>query len=149
MGAVYFYHLTERRLEQVLPPLLEKAGAAFGRVILRGTDRGAMERLDAVLWQGEGFLPHGLQGGAQDDHQPVLLTTDDGLHDAACLMTVGGALVTPEEASAVGRACVLFDGHDAAELGAARALWKRLTDAGIAAQYWGDEGGWVKKAESE
>lgn len=146
MGAVFFYHLTERRLEDVLPPLLEKARGAFGRVVVRGTDKGAMERLDRDLWSGEGFLPHGVAGGPHDDMQPVLLTTDTETRDAGCLMTVGGATITPEEAGAAERACVIFDGGDPEQLQIARGQWKALTGAGIDAQYWADDGGWVRKA---
>jgi len=147
MGAVYFYHLTERRLDAVLPPLLDKARAALGRVVVRGPDRAMLERLDVALWQGDGFLPHGLDGGPHYASQPVLLT-DSRDTTAPCLMSVGGAEITATEVEAASRACILFDGLDEAAVIAARKQWKTLTGAGVEAQYWADEGGWVKKAES-
>ena len=146
MGAAFFYHLTDRRLEHVIVPLLEKARSAYGRVVIRGVDRAQMERLDAALWQGDGFLPHGLSGGDHDDAQPVLLTTDDGNFGAECLMTVHGASVSADEAASAKRTCVIFDGNDPGELQSARTLWKELTARKIEAEYWADDGGWVRKA---
>lgn len=146
MGAVFFYHLTERRLEDVLPPLLRKAQGGFGRVVLRLPDRGLAERLDTTLWQAEGFLAHGLSGGPHDDAQPILLTT--GGETAPCLMSAGGAIIETKEAATAARVCILFDGHDAAAVASARDQWRAMTGAGLAAEYWADEGGWVKKAES-
>lgn len=75
MGAAYFYHLTQKPLEATLPMLLGKALGAGWRVAVRGTDAARMEWLDQKLWLGaeEGFLPHGLAGGAHDAAQPVLL----------------------------------------------------------------------------
>lgn len=149
MGAAYFYHLTERPLEATLPVLLGKALQAGWRVEVRGTDMAMLERLDAHLWQGDGFLPHGMAGGPHDAEQPVLLTTGAGGNDATCVMSVDGAEVSVEEVGALQRACVLFNAADAAAVETARGQWRRLTEAGVAAQYWAEEGGrWVKKAES-
>lgn len=149
MGAVYFYHLSERPLEATLPVLLGKALEAGWRVEVRGREPGMMERLDRQLWSGDGFLPHGLAGGPHDAEQPVLLTTDRGGNDATCVMSVGGADVTAEEASALARVCVLFDGGDEGAVETARNQWRRLTSTGAEAQYWAEEGGrWIKKADS-
>ena len=48
------------------------------------------------------------------------------------------------------RALLMFDGHDDAALGEARAAWKAVTEAGLKAVYWAqtDSGGWTRKAES-
>jgi len=150
MGAAFFYHLTRRPLEQTLPVLLGKAREAGWRIAVRGADAGRMEWLDEKLWQGpdDGFLPHGLAGGPHDADQPILLTTGAAANDPACLMTVDGAEVSPEEVQALERVCVLFDGHDPEALNRARGQWKALTDAGCSAQYWSEESGrWEKKAE--
>ena len=149
MGAVYFYHLTESPLEQALPMLLGKARDVGWRVLVRGTDKTLLARLDEVLWLGpeEGFTPHGLAGGPHDDLQPILLgdLPADGFD---CVMSVGGAQVLPEDIAATERVCILFDGHDGDALAHARDQWKMLTSAGCAAQYWAQEGGrWTKKAE--
>ncbi len=149
MGAAYFYHLTEKPLEATLPVLLRKALQAGWRIEVRGRDRAALDRLDRQLWQGDGFLPHGLAGGPHDAEQPVLLTTEPGGNAATCVMSVDGAEVSFDEVSALERVCILFNDADAAAVETARGQWRALTEAGATAQYWAEEGGrWVKKAES-
>jgi len=153
MGAVYFYHLTRASLEETLPMLLGKCHQARWRVVVRGTSADRMTWLDSKLWLGNeaGFLPHGLSGGDFDGDQPVLLTTTGEMQNQpACLMLVDGAQATANEVKQLERTCVLFDGNDPVALEDARDLWKLLTGAGCAAQYWSqDSGTWVKKAESD
>jgi DNA polymerase-3 subunit chi len=152
MGAAFFYHLTQNPLEVTLPLLLEKARGAGWAILVRGRDAARMDWLDQKLWLGpdEGFLPHGQAGGPHDALQPVLLTAQEGNpNNAACVMSVDGADVTPEELNSAERVCILFDGHDPDAVAHARQQWKTLTDAGCAAQYWSEESGrWEKKAES-
>ncbi|WP_333712259.1 DNA polymerase III subunit chi [Yoonia sp.] len=150
MGAVYFYHLTETPLEVTLPVLLGKAREAGWRVLVRGTDRAVMDRLDAVLWERpeDGFLPHGQAGGPHDAAQPILLG-DAPADGFACVMSVTGAAVTADEVAACARVCIIFDGQDGDAVQQARDQWKNLTAAGCPAQYWAQDGGrWVKKAET-
>lgn len=157
MGDVWFYHLLETPAEAALPRLIGQATGKGWRIELRGSDMQRMERLDQALWLGpeDGFLPHGLAGGPHDALQPVLLTVagQEGAGLAAanapeCLMAVDGAAVTPEEAARLTRTCVVFDGGDGDQLARARDLWRVMTGAGLAAQYWAQEGGrWVKKQE--
>ncbi|CAN0334009.1 MAG: DNA polymerase III subunit chi [Mameliella sp.] len=152
MGDAYFYHLTRRPLELMLPDLLAKSLERGWRVAVRGTDPNRMDWLDQKLWQGpeEGFLPHGLSGGPHDADQPVLLTTDaQAANDPGCLMAIDGAEVSADEVGALDRVCVLFDGGDGAAVQRARDQWRLLTGAGCKAQYWSEESGrWEKKAES-
>lgn len=152
MGAVYFYHLTRRPVEETLAVLLGKSLSAGWRVAVRGTDPGRLDWLDQKLWLGpeEGFLPHGLAGGPHDAEQPVLLTTArEAVNDPACLMAIDGAEVAADEVQAMERVCILFDGHNPDAVQTARGQWKTLTGAGCAAQYWSEESGaWQKKAES-
>ena len=148
MGEVYFYHLTERPLDATLPVLLRRALDAGWRVAIRGRDQRQLQNLDASLWQGEGFLPHGLAGGPHDDMQPVLLTTGAASNEPGCLMAVDGAEVTPEETEALERVCILFNGIDEGAVEGARAQWRTLASAGVKAKYWAEEGGrWTMKAE--
>ena len=149
MGAAFFYHLTERPLEATLPVLLGKALQAGWRVEVRGTDDASIDRLDRHLWLGDGFLPHGKSGGSHDAERPVVLTTGQGGNEATCVMSVDGADVSPDEVTAMERVCILFSAADPAALETARAQWRLLTEAGITAQYWAEDGGrWIKKAES-
>ncbi|WP_299023536.1 DNA polymerase III subunit chi [uncultured Sulfitobacter sp.] len=152
MGAVMFYHLTQRPLVDTLRMLLEKSLAAGWRVSVRGTDRAGLEALDAALWLGpeDSFLAHGLAGGDQDALQPVLLgASAENANNAQCVMAVHSAEVTAADAAAMERVCILFDGHDEDALAHARGQWKALTGAGVKAQYWSEESGrWEKKAEA-
>lgn len=151
MGAVYFYHLTRAPLEAVLPMLLEKSVAAGWQVMVRGNNDNRMKWLDEKLWMGrdDGFLPHGLAGGAHDAQQPILLTTSDSAaNDPTCILAVDGAEVTVDQVTKMQRVSILFDGNDEAALTHARGQWKQLTEAGCSAQYWSQESGnWEKKAE--
>jgi len=151
MGLVFFYHLTRTPLEVTLPVLLGKARQAGWRVAVRGTDPARMGWLDQKLWLGadDGFLAHGLSGGAHDGDQPILLTCEVQVaNDPVCVMSVDGATIAADEVERLERACILFDGNDAQALQGARDQWKTLTDAGCSAQYWSEDSGkWTKKAE--
>jgi len=151
MGAVYFYHLTRSAPEAALAMLAERALAQGWRVAVRVDDAARADWLDQKLWLGsdDGFLPHGQAGGPHDGLQPVLIGPGIAAAGRQCLITLDGTEVAPDEATAVERACILFNGDDPAAVEVARGQWRRLTGAGIAAQYWSEEGGrWQKKAES-
>ena len=93
MGKALFYHLTRSPAEALLPVLLTKALSAGWRVELSAPDPDRLDRLDQQLWQGDGFLPHGLSGGPHDARQPILLTLPDqpAANDPSCLMALDGA----------------------------------------------------------
>jgi len=149
MGAAFFYHLTERPLEVALPVLIAKAMQAGWRVAVAGTDTARLERLELTLWNGDGFLPHGLAGGPHDAEQPVLLTSVAPANDPNCVMAIDGVDVVAEEVEARDRYCIIFDGSDEMAVERARTQWQALAAAGVAAQYWAEENGrWVKKSES-
>jgi DNA polymerase-3 subunit chi len=145
VAEVWFYHLQGIGAAEALRALLPRCLAAGWRVSVRGTDPARLEALDRALWLGEGFLPHGLAGGPHDARQPILLTEGPPANDPACVMSVDGAELGPLDGLA--RACVVFDGEDAAALDRARAQWSDLTGAGAAARYWQrDDGRWAEKA---
>lgn len=146
-----FYHLTESSVDQTCRMLLEKSLEAGWRVAVYGTDIERLKWLDEKLWLGpeDGFLPHGLAGGEHDAHQPVLLTIGEASNDPQCVMSIDGAEIAPDVAQSKERAFILFDGLDGDAVQRARTQWKTMTGAGVAAQYWAQEGGrWVMKAES-
>ncbi|PCD75829.1 DNA polymerase III subunit chi [Pseudothioclava arenosa] len=152
MGAANFYHVTESPLEAVVANLLSRALDQGWRIELRGGDPARLAWLDQWLWEKtpeDGFLPHGLAGGPQDAHQPVLLGTAPAPGAFDALMALDGAEVSAEEIAARERVWILFDGRDEAATQAARGQWKALTGAGAQAAYWAEEAGrWQKKAES-
>lgn len=150
MGIVMFYHLTRSDAEQTLRLLLDRALGQGWRVMLRSPDPAALERLDARLWlhPEEGFVPHGREGGAHDADQPVLLGQGRAVNGARGLMLLDGAEASLEEARGMERVWVIFDGNDPGQLARARGFWKQATGAGLAAQYWSEDGGrWQMKAE--
>jgi DNA polymerase III subunit chi len=152
MAVARFYHLTRDPPEALLPVLIEKALEQGLRVAVRGRDPARMEALDAALWRGDGFLPHGLAGGPHDADQPVLLCSGataapDLPNRPGCLITLEASPVAAAEAKGLERLCILFDGNDAEAVEAARAQWRELTAAGVAAEYWNrDSGRWTCQA---
>lgn len=151
MGVVNFYHLTRFTVDEVVTMLCGRALAQGWRVMIRGADRSALERLDDRLWLApeDGFLPHGLEGGPQDADQPVLLGQGAVVNGARAVLLLGTQAVDPAEAAAMERVWLLFEDADPAQVAAARGQWKAVTAAGLPAQYWADASGrWEKKAES-
>lgn len=149
MGTAIFYHLTRSTPGDTLATILPRALAQGWAVMVRGTDRRVLERLDLRLWQEpeDSFLPHGLEGGPQDAAQPVLLGQGPAVNGARGVALIDGATPLPGE-EAMERLWLLFDGADEAAVAAARGLWTRLTGAGMAAQYWSEESGrWQMKTE--
>lgn len=152
MGTAMFYHLTRSSAEDTVTSLLARAVGMGWRIMIRGRDATRLDRLDAHLWQHpeNSFLPHGRAGGADDARQPVLLGDGAITNDATAMMVLDGAEVGLTEAQSLTRVWLIFDGEDATQLAAARAQWKALTEAGIAAQYWSEETGkWQMKAEKQ
>ncbi len=148
MSEVFFYHLTTQPLEQTLPKLLGLARKAGWRIAIRGKTADRLDWLDAKLWEGGGFLPHGRAGGEHDADQPILLTEDTAKNTPDCLISVDGADLTPDEVPALKRAMILFDGNDGDAVAFARTQWKAVTAADIPAKYWSQENGpWEMKAQ--
>lgn len=149
MTEVLFYHLTESKLEDALPPLLDKSVGRGWRVAVQMRDAARRDALDTHLWtfREESFLPHGTDESEMADRQPVLLTlSEDNLNAATVRFLVDGA-----ETGAVGayeRVVFMFDGYDQEELDGARAQWKKLKGEGHTLTYWQqtEDGRWEKKA---
>lgn len=152
MGTVMFFHLMQSAPADTLTVNAPRALTQGWRVMVRGTDLAALERLDSQLWLkggDESFLPHGMEGGPHDADQPVLLGLGRPVNGAKVLALVDGAGAEDAEIAVMERVWVLFDGQDEVRLQAARAQWKAMVAAGHAAQYWSEESGhWEKKAES-
>ncbi|MCV6824608.1 MULTISPECIES: DNA polymerase III subunit chi [Halocynthiibacter] len=153
MGEVYFYHVTQKPLVSTLYTLLEKSLQAGWRVAVRGQDPQYLSHLDTALWseRNDGFLPHGVVGGDHDADQPILLTFKaESENGATSVIAVDGAEVTKQDAEAMQRVSILFDGNKPEDVDRARAQWKSLTGEGVKAVYWSEEtGSWAKKAESK
>jgi len=151
VAELLFYHLTRRRLEQVLPELLDKTLQKGWRAVVKGGSTERIEQLNGDLWTWgrNSFLPHGIRADGFTDKQPIYLTIEDERpNEAEVLFLVDGA--DAADVSAYTRVCDLFDGNDDTAVQAARDRWKRAKDAGHKLTYWQqseDTGGWIKKAE--
>lgn len=149
MAEVLFYHLTESKLEDALPPLLEKSVERGWSVAVQTREIERRDALDAHLWtyRDDSFLPHGTEEGASPGEQPVLLTVSpENLNGATVRFLVDGA--EPPDSLDYERVVFVFDGYDTTQLEAARAQWKRLKGEGHMLTYWqqSPEGRWEKKA---
>lgn len=149
MTDVLFYHLTESKLEDALPPLIDKSVERGWQVAVQMREPARRDLLDAHLWtyREDSFLPHGTDEGEMADQQPVLLTvSSDNANNASVRFFIDGA-----EAIDVGsyqRVVLMFDGYDQEQLESARAQWKRLKGEGHSLTYWQQtqDGRWEKKA---
>lgn len=149
MTEVLFYHLTESKLEDALPALLEKSVERGWKVAVQTSGDVRRDFLDAHLWtfREDSFLPHGTDASPMAETQPVLLTSaaENG-NGATVRFLVDGA--EPPPIADYDRIVFMFDGYDAVQLDNARAQWKKLKGEGHALTYWqqSEEGRWVKKA---
>ncbi|CDZ47939.1 DNA polymerase III subunit chi [Neorhizobium galegae] len=149
MTEVLFYHLTESKLEDALPALLEKSVERGWKVAVQTSGDVRRDVLDAHLWtfREDSFLPHGTDASPMAEAQPVLLTSaaENG-NGATVRFLVDGA--EPPPIADYDRIVFMFDGYDAVQLDNARAQWKKLKGEGHALTYWqqSEEGRWVKKA---
>lgn len=150
MTEILFYHLKGQRLEQVLPPLLQKSLERGWRVVVQASSEERIEALDAHLWtwRDDAFLPHGTWREPEAGEQPVLLTVHDtNPNQAVVRFLVEGAEV-PTDAAAYQRLVLLFDGDDPDAVAAARERWAKANNDGFEVTYWqADENGrWQRQA---
>ena len=141
-----FYQLGATPLEQVIAALSEKLLSNRERLLVVADDEAQLARLDRVLWdQGTAsFLPHGMEGGAEDSRQPILLSANaDAANRARNLLIADGEW--RDTALSHDRAFYLFD---AGTLDGARLAWKLLAGReGVERNYWAlEDGRWTKKA---
>jgi DNA polymerase-3 subunit chi len=148
MTEVLFYHLTESKLEDALPALLEKSVERGWAVVVQTVAEARRDFLDAHLWtfRDDSFLPHGTDEMPAAERQPVLLTaTADNPNAATVRFVVDGA--EPPPLGGYARVVFMFDGYDTVQLDHARSQWKTLKGEGHALTYWqqSQDGRWVKK----
>lgn len=149
MTEILFYHLTESKLEDALPPLLEKSLERGWKVAVQTVGEERRDFLDTHLWtfRDDSFLPHATDTSPVPQNQPILLTASDGNANAASVrFLVDGAEAPAVEAYE--RIVFMFDGYDAYQTEMARNHWKRLKTEGHSLTYWqqSPEGRWQKKA---
>jgi len=146
---VYFYHLENRTLDQVLPMLVERSLERGWRAAVQATSRERVEALNTLLWtyREDSFLPHGTASDGTPAEQPVYLTVgEDNPNGAAVRFLVDGA--TLDDASTYTRVVQLLDGHDPDAVARAREAWTTAKEKGYAVSYWQQDadGRWQQKA---
>ena len=150
MTEVLFYHLTESRIEQALPGLLERSIERGWRVVVQTGSQERRDSLDAHLWtyRDDSFLPHATEGSsAEPDRQPIWITADtDNPNSASVRFLVDGAEAA--DLNEYERAIYMFDGHDPEAVSFARQCWTKEKEAGHELTYWQQtpEGRWEKKS---
>lgn len=150
MSRVDFYHLQNKRLEDVLPKLLEKVYAINKRAVVRIGNNERVDFLNSLLWtyDEQSFLPHGSKKDGMSEMQPIWLTSEnDNPNEAEFLFLVDGAEANIEEIQKYERIFNIFDGNSAESLDRARAFWKELKQQSIDIFYWqqNQSGSWEQK----
>ena len=148
MTEIRFYHLEQRRADQALPSLLERALEEGRRVLVRASSEEMVAALNERLWTYDdaSFLPHGAADDGDPMEQPIFLTSEVGNPNAATMLVQLSGAEAGEADAAFDLVVLMFDGRDEAALAHARGEWRRFKDLGRTISYWreSDEGGWER-----
>jgi DNA polymerase-3 subunit chi len=149
MTEVLFYHLQNRTLESVLPPLLEKSLERGWRVAIQAGSEERAEALDGHLWtyREDSFLPHGTWRDADAADQPVVLMVDEGNPNRANIRFLVDNTSLPADCAAYERVVLIFNGDDDDALSQARAAWSEGKTKGFDLTYWqaDERGRWQRR----
>ena len=90
MSEVFFYHLTQTRLEVALPKILDRALSADWSVELRIGMEADVESISNAIWKGpdESFLPHCLEDNDKLHDYPIVLSKAPLSEERDCLIAV-------------------------------------------------------------
>jgi DNA polymerase III subunit chi len=146
---IYFYHLEQRSLDEVLPNLLERSLKRGWRAVVQAASDERVEALNTMLWtyREESFLPHGTARDGRASEQPIYLTAgEDNPNGAQIRFLVDGATIA--DPSPYVRVAYVFDGRDAVAVASARSAWQEAKAREDAVSYWqqDQEGRWQQKA---
>ena len=150
MSRVDFYHLQNKRLEDVLPRLLEKTYGLGKNTVVRIGNEERVDFLNSLLWtyDEQSFLPHGSKKDGSADMQPIWLTAEkDNPNNAVFLFLTDGAEAAIDEIAAYERVFNIFDGNSPEALEKARNFWKELKQNAADIFYWQQtsDGSWQQK----
>lgn len=149
MTEVLFYHMQNMKLENVLPPLLEKSLERGWRVVVQAGSEERVEALDSHLWtyKEDSFLPHATWQTSDVAEQPIVLTLEQGNPNAAQVRFLVDNAALPADADSYERVVLMFDGDDADAVDNARAVWRDGKARGFAVTYWqaDDRGRWQRR----
>ncbi len=149
MTEVLFYHMQNMKLENVLPPLLEKSLERGWRVVVQAGSEERVEALDSHLWtyKEDSFLPHATWQTSDVAEQPIVLTLEQGNPNAAQVRFLVDNAALPADADSYERVVLMFDGDDGDAVDNARAVWRDGKARGFAVTYWqaDDRGRWQRR----
>ncbi|MBN9598692.1 MAG: DNA polymerase III subunit chi [Afipia sp.] len=149
MTEVLFYHLQNRTLESVLPPLLEKSLERGWRVAIQAGSEERAEALDGHLWtyREDSFLPHGTWRDADAADQPMVLMVDEGNPNRANIRFLVDNANLPADCAGYERVVLIFNGDDDDALSHARAAWSEGKAKGFDLTYWqtDERGRWQRR----
>ena len=148
MSEVFFYHLTQTRIEAALPKILERAVSADWLVELRIGTEANVESISDAIWKGpdDSFLPHCLEDNDKLHNYPIVLSKSSLSEVRDCLVVIDQVNLKENEVKKFKRVCLLFDAKNEVELTNARKTWKSLSNAGVNTAYWAeDQGTWKRK----
>jgi DNA polymerase-3 subunit chi len=111
MSEVFFYHLTQTRLEVALPKILERALSVDWSIELRIGVEANLDAISDAIWKGpeDSFLPHCLEDNDKLEDYPIVISKSPLLEVRDCLVVVERAEVTKNEVGKFKRVCLLFD----------------------------------------
>jgi DNA polymerase III subunit chi len=151
MTEVWFFHLDKQPLEHVLPRIVASSLQRGWQMVVETAVPERIAKLSEMLWASEdvAFLPHGFEGEAHPDRQPVWLTgSNENPNNATVRVLLDGAKLG--DISAMKRAVLMFDGNDQQALESARQEWKRQKTDGHSVSYWkqDENGKWIDQAKT-
>jgi DNA polymerase III subunit chi len=122
MTEILFYQLQGQKLEDVLPPLLEKSLERGWKVVVQGSSEERLEALDAHLWtyRDDGFLPHGTWRDPEASSQPVLFTLSEGNPNGAVVRFLIDGAPMPADPETYQRIVLLFGKRTSEDVGQKR-----------------------------
>ena len=90
MSEVFFYHLTQTRIEVALPKILERAVSADWLVELRIGAEANVESISDAIWKGpdDSFLPHCLEDNDKLYDYPIVLSKSPLSELRDCLIVI-------------------------------------------------------------
>jgi DNA polymerase III subunit chi len=149
VAEIFFYHLTESKLEDALPGLLERSIERGWNVVVQSGTEERRDALDQHLWtySEESFLAHACDFEEAIEHTPIVLTTGEiNPNKATVRFLVDGAV--PGALDSYARVIFMFDGHDEGQVEDARTQWRALKPQGHELTYWQQNADrrWEKKA---
>ncbi|WP_332060381.1 DNA polymerase III subunit chi [Bartonella sp. CB74] len=145
---ILFYHLMQSTLEDILPTLVERALARFGKVTIQCVTKERRDAIDTRLWvyADEAFIGHGTECDQYPNFQPVFLTTgQENPNDSKIRFLTEGAICS--DIYAYQRLVVIFDGRNNEELNLIRVQWKKYKMENHTLTYWRqtEDRGWKKQ----